>query len=195
MRTLSFLAAPQEKILPPQVLASLVSLASLPKFPAKIFRPKQVRVRLTSMTDPVVKESESIMSLLRALDQKTGDLLVQHRETARRLTDIERKTQEFLYFREKFELVLEEARGRTWKTSRIPRVVRECLLQDRGPGPRCTSPQGCGERCRQTLRVTQVLKTPRGSDAPSRSAGTPQSQKLPMTPHATASSWWTSQRG
>ncbi len=68
----------------------------------KIFWAREVRVTLTCMTQRLTNEPESIESILRSLDQKTGELLVQHAETARRLVDIERKQQEFLHFREKF---------------------------------------------------------------------------------------------
>ena len=77
-----------------------------------------------------------MMSVLNALDQKTSHLLVQGAETERRLVEIERKMQEFLYFRDKFldwlgqySRKLEDVRGHR-DEARVSFESVYCKLED-----------------------------------------------------------------
>ena len=52
--------------------------------------------------DQAIQLAEKVLSVVTALDQKTESLLSQFSVTDRRLSEIERKMQELLHFREKF---------------------------------------------------------------------------------------------
>ena len=91
---------------------------------------------LRPLASEIVSLEEKMMSVLRALDQKTSHLLVQGTETERRLEEIERKTQEFLHFRDKFldwlgqySRKLEDVRGHR-DEARVSFESVYCKLED-----------------------------------------------------------------